>query len=405
MVSGSGAPEDGRYRQGVLRYLTAGESHGRALVVIVEGLPAGLPVTVDDIGHELARRRLGYGRGPRMRFEQDEITIVGGVRHGRTLGSPVAVEIANTEWTRSDKWHEEMAVEPGATRAPLTQPRPGHADLAGMQKYGFTDARDVLERASARETAARVAAGALAKNLLGHLGAHVLSHVIQMGGARSKAVERPLPSDLERVDTSALRCFDVAAEEAMIDEIKAVAKQGDSLGGVVEVLAYGVPVGLGSHVHWDRRLDGLLAQALMSIQAVKGVEVGDGFAVAARPGSQAHDPITWDADERTYRRTSSLAGGVEGGMSTGELVVCRAAMKPLATLNRPVLTTVDVETKQETVSFKERTDVTAVPAMGVVAETMVALVLAGEALRKFGGDSLAEVVRNKAGFEATLRDG
>jgi chorismate synthase len=404
-VTGSGPVQAGRYRQGVLRYLTAGESHGRALVVIVEGLPAGLPVTVADIGRELARRRLGYGRGPRMRFEQDEVTIVGGVRHGRTLGSPVAVEIANTEWNRSDKWHEEMAVEPGRTRAPLTQPRPGHADLAGMQKYGFTDARDVLERASARETAARVAAGALAKNLLEHLGSQVISHVIQMGGARSKAVERPVPSDLDRVDASALRCFDAAAEEAMVDEIKAVAKEGDSLGGVVEVLGYGVPVGLGSHVHWDRRLDGLLAQALMSIQAVKGVEVGDGFAVAARPGSQAHDPITWDAADRTYRRTSTLAGGVEGGMSTGELVVCRAAMKPLATLNRPVLKTVDVETKEETVSFKERTDVTAVPAMGVVAETMVALVLAGEALRKFGGDSLAEVVRNKAAYEATLRDG
>jgi chorismate synthase len=388
----------------VLRYLTAGESHGRALVVIVEGLPAGLPVVVDDIGRELARRRLGYGRGPRMRFEQDEITIVGGVRHGRTLGSPVAIEIANTEWSRSDKWHEEMAVEPGQTKAPLTQPRPGHADLAGMQKYGFSDARDVLERASARETAARVAAGALAKNLLGHLGTQVISHVIQMGAARSKATERPTPADLDRVDSSALRCFDPAAEEAMIEEIKAVAKEGDSLGGVVEVLAYGVPVGLGSHVHWDRRLDGLLAQALMSIQAIKGVEIGDGFAVAGRPGSQAHDPITWDADAGSYRRESSLAGGVEGGMSTGELVVARAAMKPLATLNRPVLKTVDVETKEETVSFKERTDVTAVPAMGVVAETMVALVLAGEALRKFGGDSLDEVLRNQAAYEATLRD-
>jgi chorismate synthase len=389
----------------VLRYLTAGESHGRALVVIVEGLPAGLPVLADDIRHELARRRLGYGRGPRMRFEQDEITIVGGVRHGRTLGSPVAIEIANTEWNRSDKWHDEMAVEPGATRTPLTQPRPGHADLAGMQKYGFTDARDVLERASARETAARVAAGALAKNLLGHLGVQVVSHVIQMGSVRSKAAERPGPGDLDQVDASALRCFDAGAEQAMIDEIKAVSKEGDSLGGIVEVLGYGVPVGLGSHVHWDRRLDALLAQALMSIQAVKGVEIGDGFEVAGRPGSQAHDPITWDAEDHAYRRTSSLAGGVEGGMSTGEILVCRAAMKPLATLNRPVLTTVDVETKEETVSFKERTDVTAVPAMGVVAETMTALVLAAESLRKFGGDSLAEVERNKAAFEATLRDG
>jgi chorismate synthase len=389
----------------MLRFLTAGESHGRGLVVVVEGLPAGLPVTVEDVQRELGRRRLGYGRGPRMRFEQDDVTLVGGVRHGRTLGSPVAIEIANTEWFRSDKWHQEMAVEPGQTGAPLTQPRPGHADLAGMQKYGFRDARDVLERASARETAARVAAGTLAKNLLGHLGVDVVSHVIQMGAVRSKVVERPTPADLDRVDESPVRCFDAEAEQAMIEEIKAVAKEGDSLGGIVEVLGYGVPVGLGSHVHWDRRLDGLLAQALMSIQAVKGVEVGDGFDVAGQPGSRAHDPIRWDADDHRYRRTTTRAGGVEGGMTTGELLVCRAAMKPLATLNRPVLKTVDVDTKEETVSFKERTDVTAVPAMGVVAETMVALVLASEALRKFGGDSVPELVRNKQAFDATLADG
>ena len=387
----------------MLRYLTAGESHGRGLVAIVEGLPAGLPITVDEIGHELARRRLGYGRGPRMRFEQDEITLLGGVRHGRTLGSPVAIEIANTEWSRSDRWHEEMAVEPGETRAPLTQPRPGHADLAGMQKYGFTDARDVLERASARETAARVAAGALAKAMLRRLGVEVVSHVIQLGSVRSKSDDRPTPADLDRVDASPLRCFDSGDTEAMVEEIKAVAKEGDSLGGVAEVLAYGVPVGLGSHVHWDRRLDGLLAQALMSTQAVKAVEIGDGFGLAGRPGSQAHDPIGWDADRRSYRRATTRAGGIEGGMSTGELIVCRVAMKPLATLNRPVLTTVDVVTKQETVSFKERTDVTAVPAMGVVAETMTALVLAGEALRKFGGDSLTEMVRNRDAFAASLR--
>ena len=389
----------------MLRFLTAGESHGRALVAIVEGLPAGLPVALDDVRGELARRRLGYGRGPRMRFEQDEVTLVGGVRHGRTLGSPVAIEIANTEWFRSDRWHEEMAVEPGRTRTPLTQPRPGHADLAGMQKYGFDDARDVLERASARETAARVAAGALAKGLLRQLGIEVLSHVIQLGPVRSKPADRPTPGDLERIDASALRCSDAGAEEAMVEEIKAAAKEGDSLGGVVEVLAYGVPVGLGSHVHWDRRLDGQLAQALMSIQAVKAVEMGEGFDVAGRRGSDAHDPITWDAEDEAYRRTSARAGGIEGGMSNGELVVCRAAMKPLATLNRPVLTTVDVVTKEETVSFKERTDVTSVPAMGVVAETMVAWVLAVEALRKFGGDSLAEVLRNRAAFEASLREG
>ena len=389
----------------MLRYLTAGESHGRALAVIVEGLPAGLPVTADALRDELARRRLGYGRGPRMRFEQDEVTIVGGVRHGRTLGSPVAIEIGNTEWQRSDRWHEEMAVEPGETKAPLTQPRPGHADLAGMQKYGFRDARDVLERASARETAARVAAGTLAKGLLAELGVDVLSHVVQMGAVRAPAGVRPGPGDLDRVDASEVRCFDPGTADAMVDEIKAVAKEGDSLGGVVEVLSYGVPVGLGSHVHWDRKLDALLAQALMSIQAVKGVEIGDGFEVAGLPGSQAHDPITWDAVAGEYRRETSRAGGVEGGISTGEVIVCRAAMKPLATLNRPVLTTVDVETKEETVSFKERTDVTAVPAMGVVAETMTALVLASEALRKFGGDSVPELVRNAEAFRAGLRDG
>ena len=386
----------------VLRFLTAGESHGQALVVIVEGLPAGLAVTVDDIQAELARRRLGYGRGPRMRFEQDAVTLLGGVRHGRTLGSPVAIEIGNTEWTTSDKWHEEMSPAPGVTKSPLTQPRPGHADLAGMQKYGFSDARDVLERASARETAARVAAGAVAKRLLAELGVDVISHVIQMGAARSKAVQRPRPTDLDAVDASPVRCFDPAAEEAMVAEVEAAAKVGDSLGGVVEVLAYGVPVGLGSHVHWDRKLDALLAQALMSINAVKGVEIGDGFDVAGRRGSEAHDPIVWDAAAGTYRRETTLAGGIEGGMTTGELLVARAAMKPLATLNRPTLKTVDTVTKEETVSFKERTDVTAVPAMGVVAETMVALVLAAEAQRKFGGDSVDELARNAAAFRESL---
>ena len=388
----------------MLRYLTAGESHGQALVVIVEGLPAGLAITVEEVQGELARRRLGYGRGPRMKFEADDVTLLGGIRHGRTLGSPVAIEIKNSEWFRSDRWHEEMSPAPGATERPLTQPRPGHADLAGMQKYGFRDARDVLERASARETAARVAAGCLAKALLAQLGTAVLSHVIQMGTARSKSANRPGPGDLETVDASAVRCFDRAAEEAMITEIEAAAREGDSLGGLVEVLAFGVPVGLGSHVHWDRKLDALLAQAIMSIQAVKGVEIGDGFEVAGRRGSQAHDPIVWDAgSELGYRRESTLAGGTEGGMSTGELLVVRAAMKPLATLNRPTLRTVDVETKEETVSFKERTDVTAVPALGVVAETMVALVLASEAQRKFGGDSVVELVRNAEAYRASLR--
>jgi chorismate synthase len=386
----------------MLRFLTAGESHGQGLVVILEGLPAGLAVTVEDIQTELARRRLGYGRGPRQRFEVDELTLIGGVRHGRTLGSPIAIEIANTEWTRSDKWHAEMSPAPGATAAPLTQVRPGHADLAGMQKYGFDDARDVLERASARETAARVAAGAVAKLLLRSLGITVISHVVQLGAARSDTAQRPAPDDLDTVDESAVRCFDPAAAEAMIAEVKAAAKDGDSLGGVVEVLAYGVPVGLGSHVHWDRKLDGMIAQAVMSIQAVKGVELGDGFDVAGRRGSVAHDAIRWDAATNAYRRDTTLAGGVEGGMSTGELLVVRAAMKPLATLNVPVLETVDTATKEATVSFKERTDVTAVPAMGVVAETMVSLVLAAEALRKFGGDSVAEFVRNADAFRETL---
>jgi chorismate synthase len=385
----------------MLRYLTAGESHGQALVVVVEGLPAGLAVTVEDIQAELARRRLGYGRGPRMRFEADDLTLLGGVRHGRTLGSPLAIEIKNTEWFRSDKWHAEMSPAPGVTAKPLTQVRPGHADLAGMQKYGFTDARDVLERASARETAARVAAGAVAKLLLGEIGVDVLSHVVQMGKARATGA-RPRLDDLPAIDDSPVRCFDAEAAAAMIDEVEAAAKEGDSLGGVVEVLAYGVPVGLGSHVHWDRKLDALIAQAMISINAVKAVEFGEGFDVAGRRGSEAHDPIRWDPETEEYRRDTTLAGGIEGGMSTGEVLVVRAAMKPLATLNVPVLETVDTATKESTVSFKERTDVTAVPAMGVVAETMVALVLAAEAQRKFGGDSVAEFVRNVDAFRQTL---
>jgi chorismate synthase len=383
----------------MLRFLTAGESHGRGLMVIVEGLPAGLELTAEEVQGELARRRLGFGRGPRMRFEQDDVTLVAGVRHGRTLGSPVGILIANTEWP---KWEQEMSPGPGSTARPLTQPRPGHADLAGMQKYGFDDARNVLERASARETAARVAAGTCAKALLARLSMSVLSHVVQLGPVESKGSARPTAGDLARVDESPVRCFDADAEAAMVAEVEAAAKDGDSLGGVVEVLAYGVPVGLGSHVHWDRKLDALLAQALMSIQAVKGVELGEGFDVAGRRGSAAHDPIHWDDASAEYRRASDRAGGTEGGMSTGGLLVARAAMKPLATLNRPVLKTVDVTTKEETVSFKERTDVTAVPAMGVVAETMVALVLASESLRKFGGDSVEELVRNRDAFLATL---
>ena len=298
-----------------------------------------------------------------------------------------------------------MSPAPGATKKPETQPRPGHADLAGMQKYGFDDARDVLERASARETAARVAAGTVAKALLSHIGVDVISHVVQIGDARTESTTRPGPADLPAVDENEVRCFDPAATDAMITAIKEAAKDGDSLGGIAEVLAFGVPVGLGSHVHWDRKIDGLLAQALMSIQAVKGVEIGDGFDVAGRRGSAAHDPITWSdpADGGAgYVRESTLAGGVEGGITSGELVVARVAMKPLASLNKPVLKTVDTVTKEETVSFKERTDVTAVPAMGVVAETMTALVLATEACRKFGGDSLDEFVRNHDAYVASL---
>jgi chorismate synthase len=391
----------------VLRFLTAGESHGPALIVVVEGLPAGLAVSADDVAAELARRRLGYGRGPRMRFEQDAVTLVGGVRHGRTLGSPVAIEIRNTEWERNpEKWQTEMSPEAadGPTASPLTQIRPGHADLAGMQKYGFTDARDVLERASARETAARVAAGTLAKKLLGAVGVAIVSHVVQMGPARATAGIRPGPEDLAAVDENEVRCLDPDAARDMVAAIKEAARDGDSLGGVVEAIAYGVPVGLGSHVHWDRKLDAALARAVMSIQAIKGVEIGDGFDVAGRRGSAAHDPVTWSA-EGGYTRGSAYAGGVEGGISTGEPVIVRAAMKPLATLNRPTLATVDTATKEPGVSFKERTDVTAVPACGVVAEHMVALVLADEATRKFGGDSVDEFVRNHAGFLDALAAG
>ena len=386
----------------MLRFLTAGESHGPSLSVIVEGLPSGLAIDVEQVGDELGRRRLGYGRGPRMRFERDVLRLIGGVRHGRTLGSPVAIEILNSEWP---KWEQEMSAAPGTPSAKLTKPRPGHADLVGMQKYAFDDARDVLERASARETAARVAAGSLAKALLATIGVEVISHVVRIGGAAVTSGRRPGARDLEAVDASEVRCFDEGAAKAMVVEIKAAAKEGDSLGGVVEVIAYGVPVGLGSHVHWDRKLDGLLAGALMSIQAVKAVEIGDGVAQAAQRGSVAHDAIALDesfALGGRYVRRSDHAGGLEGGMSSGSPIIAKVAMKPLATLNRPVLETVDVDTGESTVSFKERTDVTAVPALGVVAEAMMALVLANEALRKFGGDSVAEFTRNHASYIANL---
>ncbi|HEY1761366.1 MAG TPA: chorismate synthase [Acidimicrobiales bacterium] len=386
----------------MLRFLTAGESHGPSLSVIVEGLPAGLAISDEDMSQELARRRLGFGRGPRMRFERDVVRLIGGVRHGRTLGSPVSVEILNSEWP---KWEQEMSANPGTPSKKLTAPRPGHADLAGMQKYGFDDARDVLERASARETAARVVAGHLAKALLATIGINVVSHVVRIGSVAAPVGLRPVPEDLGRVDDSEVRCFDPETEAAMITEIKAAAKDGDSLGGIVEVIAYGVPVGLGSYVHWDRKLDGLLAGALMSIQAVKAVEIGDGMIQASQRGSVAHDAIARDDAFELgggYVRRSDHAGGLEGGVSSGAPVIAKVAMKPLATLNRPVLETVDIATGESTISFKERTDVTAVPALGVVSESMMAIVLAGEALRKFGGDSVDEFVRNYEGYVAHL---
>jgi chorismate synthase len=384
----------------VLRFLTAGESHGKGLVVIVEGAPSGLTITTEQVADELARRRLGFGRGPRMRFERDDVTLLAGVRHGRTLGSPIAIEVANTEW---EKWREEMSPDPGHTERPLTAPRPGHADLAGMQKYALKDARDVLERASARETAARVAAGTVAKAILSELGASVLSHTVALGGVEVPASVRPGPGDLGAIDDDEVRCADAAISAAMVAAIKSAAADGDSLGGIAEVLAFGIPVGLGSHVHWDRKLDGLLAQAVMSIQAVKGVEIGSASLQAKGRGSVAHDSIELDADATTaggFGRGTALAGGLEGGITTGSLIVVRATMKPLSTLSRPVLATVDIATGDASTSFKERTDVTAVPAMGVVAESMVALVLASEALRKFGGDSVRELRRNLEGFLA-----
>jgi chorismate synthase len=343
-----------------------------------------------------------------MDFEIDRTEFIGGVRHGRTLGSPVAVLIHNTEWP---KWRDAMDPEPrddlDAIRATgrgerLTRPRPGHTDLVGALKYGFDDVRDALERSSARETAARVAAGSLAKMLLSHLGCSVLSHVVRIGAVAAPDRAVPVPGDLARIDGSEVRVLDSETEIAMVEHIKLAAREGDSLGGIVEVVAHGVPIGLGSHVHWDRKIDALIAMAVMSIQAVKGVEIGDAFATAAVPGSAAHDAISWNPEAERFTRSTDRAGGTEGGITNGEPVVVRAAMKPLATLNRPVLGTVDVLSKEETVSFKERTDVTAVPAMGVVAESMVALVLAAEAQRKFGGDSLAEMVRNFDAFTGTI---
>jgi len=369
----------------MLKYLTAGESHGPALTMILEGMPSGVPVQAKLIADELARRRLGFGRGPRMKIERDSLELLSGVRFGQSIGSPISVVIRNSEWS---KWERVMSPEPGSTRNILTEPRPGHADLAGMLKYGFDDARNVLERASARETAARSAAGALAKMFLAELGIQVISHVVAIGSATARGGLHPKPEDLEAIDSSQVRCFDPEAGKLMIAEIEAAEMDQDSLGGVFEVIAYGLPPGLGSYVHWDRRLDGRLAQALMSIQAIKGVEIGNGFEVAALRGSVAHDEIFFEDGQ--YERKTDRAGGTEGGVSIGGTLRVRAAMKPLSTLKKP-LRTVDVRSKEPAAAFKERTDSCAVPAAGVVGEAMVALVLADAMLEKFGGDYLADI--------------
>ncbi|MFC8180254.1 MULTISPECIES: chorismate synthase [Nocardiaceae] len=381
----------------MLRWITAGESHGPALVSILEGMVAGVEVNSEDIATQLARRRLGYGRGARMKFEADKVTITGGVRHGRTLGGPIAIEVGNTEWP---KWEQVMSADPIdqsvlsdlARNTPLTRPRPGHADYSGMLKYGFDDARPVLERASARETAARVAIGTVARRFLKQaFGVDVVSHVVSIGASDPYVGPPPHGDDLDAIDASPVRAFDKAAEESMIAEIEAAKRDGDTLGGIVEVVVHGLPVGLGSFVSGERRLDARLAAALMGIQAIKGVEVGDGFETARRRGSAAHDEMTPGPDG--ILRSTNRAGGLEGGMTNGEAIRVRAAMKPISTVPR-ALATVDMSTGDEAVAIHQRSDVCAVPAAGVVAETMVALVVAQAALEKFGGDSLAETVSN-----------
>ena len=389
----------------MFRWLTAGESHGRALVAICEGVPAGVRVSTEDVAAALARRRAGYGRGARMTFERDEVELTGGVRHGRTLGGPVALRIANTEWP---KWETVMSPDPVdrqtldglARNAPLTRPRPGHADLAGMQKFGHADARPVLERASARETAARVALGEVARRLLSQvLGIEILSHVVAIGQVRIPGEVMPGPDAAAAIDADPVRCFDAATSRAMVAEIDTAKKAGDTLGGVVEVLAFGLPPGLGSFTHWDRRLDARLAGALMSIQAIKGVEVGDGFTTATRRGSVAHDEI--EATGKGVARRTNRAGGIEGGMSTGEVIRLRVAMKPISTVPR-ALDTIDTSTGEPAKAINQRSDATAVPAAGVVAEAMMALVLAEAAVEKFGGDSVEEMRRNAENYLKTL---
>lgn len=402
----------------MLRWLTAGESHGPALTATIEGLPAGIEITTSDVAAALARRRLGFGRGARMKFEQDAVEFLGGVRHGLTIGSPLAIRIGNSEWAR---WETVMSPDPVSADAlsaaddvgspqeiarnkPLTRPRPGHADLVGMQKYGFADARPVLERASARETAARVALGAVASAFLVQAyGITLVSHTVAIGAARvGPDAELPRPGQVEALDADPVRTLDPADSAAMVAEVEAAKKDGDTLGGVVEVLAYGLPPGLGSYVHWDRRLDSQLAGALMGIQAIKGVEVGDGFATAARRGSAAHDELDRHEDGVIRRRTGR-AGGTEGGMSTGEVLRVRAAMKPISTVPK-ALATVDLATGEAATAIHQRSDVCAVPAAGVVAEAMVALVLAQACLEKFGGDSVAETSRNHRGYLDAIPD-
>ena len=390
----------------MLRWITAGESHGPELVGVLEGFPAGVPLLLESVQEDLARRRLGYGRGARMKFEADEVSFSGGVRHGLTQGGPVALRIQNTEWP---KWETIMSPHPvdpseleGGRAAALTRPRPGHADLAGMQKYGFEDARPVLERASARETAARVALGAVARALLNELGVSVLSHTVAIGSvAVPEDAAIPGPGDIARLDEDPLRCAHPETSQGMVADVDVAHKEGDTLGGIVEVVVRGLPPGIGSYVHWDRRLDSRLAGALMGIQAIKGVEVGDGFATTRRPGSQAHDEIVNDGSG--VQRLSDRAGGIEGGMSTGGPLRVRAGMKPISTVPR-ALKTIDTATGKEAVAHHQRSDVCAVPAAGIVAEAMVMLVIADALLEKFGGDSLAEIQRNLSSYLESIPD-
>jgi chorismate synthase len=390
-----------------MRWLTAGESHGPALSAIIEGIPASVQITTADIDYHLARRRLGVGRGARQNFEADKVTILGGIRLGLTQGGPISIQVANSEWP---KWEKVMSADPVpeeeirdlGRNAPLSRPRPGHADLVGMQKYDFDDARAILERASARETAARVALGAVARAFLQQTcGITVLSHVLSIGSVRvPENTELPNENDMKRIDEDPVRCADPATSAAMITEIESAHSDGDTLGGVVEVLAYNLPPGLGSHVHWDRRLDARLAGAMMGIQAIKGVEVGDGFTTATRRGSVAHDEIERGPDGAIRRRTDR-AGGTEGGMSNGEILRVRAAMKPISTVPK-ALDTIDVKTGEAAKAINQRSDVCAVPAAGVVAEAMVALILAEAVLEKFGGDSVGETKRNFESYIAHL---